>query len=186
MGWSPADIPDLTGRRAVVTGANSGLGLETALGLSRAGAHVTLACRNLEKAEVARERIVREAPASRPRVLHLDLADLDSVRDLAERLLAEGKPVDSLVNNAGLMAVDEARTAQGLEMQYGVNHLGHFARQPGESSSSRAWATGQPAGSRTHGSSVATTGGEPTSTASSTTCSSPPGCNAPLRTSARR
>ena len=127
MGWTPADIPDLTGRCAVVTGANSGLGLRTALGLSRAGAQVTLACRNLDKAEAAREYIAREAPGSRPCVLSLDLADLESVRELADRLLAEGAPVDILVNNAGLMAVDEARSAQGFEMQYGVNHLGHFA-----------------------------------------------------------
>ena len=128
MSWSPVDIPALSGRSALVTGANSGLGLATAIGLSRAGATVTLACRNLDKAMAAREHIVSEAPGSPPpRVLPLDLADLDSVRDLAERLLTEGGPLDMLINNAGLMAIDEARTAQGFEMQYGVNHLGHFA-----------------------------------------------------------
>jgi NAD(P)-dependent dehydrogenase (short-subunit alcohol dehydrogenase family) len=127
VSWTLINMPDLTGRAALVTGANSGLGLQTALGLSRAGAVVTLACRNVDKAEVARQRIVREVPGSRPRVLQLDLADLESVRDAAETLLAEGGALDILVNNAGLMAVDEARTAQGFEMQYGVNHLGHFA-----------------------------------------------------------
>jgi NAD(P)-dependent dehydrogenase (short-subunit alcohol dehydrogenase family) len=128
MGWSPLDIPNLTGRSALVTGANSGLGLKTALGLSRAGASVMLACRNLDKAKVACEHVMTEAPGSPPpRVLPLDLADLDSVRDLAELLLFENGALDILVNNAGLMAIDEARTAQGFEMQYGVNHLGHFA-----------------------------------------------------------
>ena len=127
MSWSLATIPDLTGRRMLVTGANAGLGFETALELSRAGAEVVLACRNAARAESARERIQQAVPGSKPSVEPLDLADLDSVHDLAARLLAEGRPLDVLINNAGLMALDESRTAQGFEMQYGVNHLGHFA-----------------------------------------------------------
>jgi NAD(P)-dependent dehydrogenase (short-subunit alcohol dehydrogenase family) len=127
MSWTLADIPDLTGHRMLVTGANAGLGFETALELSRAGAEVLLACRNPAKAGSARGRIEEAVPGSHPAVLQLDLADLDSVRGLAGQLLADGRPLDALINNAGLMALDESRTAQGFEMQYGVNHLGHFA-----------------------------------------------------------
>lgn len=127
MSWSTADIPDLTGRVALITGANAGLGLETARGLAGAGAEVWLACRNRAKADAAVVTLAAEHPQATFRVLALDLADLESVTALADTLLAEGRPIDVLVNNAGLMAIDEARTAQGLEMQYGVNHLGHFA-----------------------------------------------------------
>lgn len=127
MTWTPRDLPDLHGRVFLVTGANAGLGLQTTIGLAGAGAEVWMACRNRAKAEAA----VRQVRASEPdgvlRVLDLDLADLGSVTALAEQLLAEDRTIDALVNNAGLMAIDEARTAQGLEMQYGVNHLGHFA-----------------------------------------------------------
>lgn len=127
MGWTPADIPSQTGRRALVTGANSGLGFVTAVRLATAGAEVVLACRNQQKAAAARDRILAGVPGAEVRLAPLDLADLDSVTALADSLLAEGRPLDLLVNNAGLMAVDEARTVQGVEMQWGVNHLGHFA-----------------------------------------------------------
>lgn len=127
MSWTPADIPDLTGRVALVTGANAGLGYETARGLARAGAEVWLACRNRGKAEAAVARLLAERPAASLRVLDLDLADLGSVASLAETLTSEGRAIDLLINNAGLMAIDEARTAEGLEMQYAVNHLAHFA-----------------------------------------------------------
>src|SRR6478752_1196879 len=124
MGWTPADIPDLTGRRAVVTGANAGLGLEVAHGLTAHGAEVVLACRNTAKAEAAAATIRGRTPGAKVEVGALDLADLDSVAAFAA--MQSGR-LDLLVNNAGLMAIDEARTAQGVEMQFGVNHLGHFA-----------------------------------------------------------
>ncbi|MDT7551859.1 MAG: hypothetical protein QOI16_395 [Pseudonocardiales bacterium] len=124
MGWTPADIPDLTGRRAIVTGANAGLGLQIAHGLAAHGAEVLLACRNTTKAEAAADTVRRLAPGAQVSVGELDLADLDSVATFAA---TQTGPLDLLVNNAGLMAIDEARTAQGFEMQFGVNHLGHFA-----------------------------------------------------------
>jgi len=124
MGWIPADIPDLTGRRAIVTGANAGLGLEVARGLAANGAEVVLACRNTAKAEAAAVAIRERTPSAAVAVGALDLADLDSVAAFAA---AQSGRLDLLVNNAGLMAVDEARTREGVEMQFGVNHLGHFA-----------------------------------------------------------
>jgi protochlorophyllide reductase len=124
MSWTPADIPDLTGRRAVVTGANAGLGLEVAQHLAARGADVVLACRNTAKADVAAGRIRARTPGARLEVRALDLADLRSVAAFADGM--DGR-LDLLVNNAGLMAVDESRTAQGFETQFGVNHLGHFA-----------------------------------------------------------
>ncbi len=124
MGWTPADIPDLTGRRAVVTGANAGLGLQVAHGLAAHGADVVLACRNAAKAEAAAAEIRTRTPGAAVSVGTLDLSDLDSVAAFAA---TQSGRLDLLVNNAGLMATDEARTAQGVEMQFGVNHLGHFA-----------------------------------------------------------
>ena len=124
MTWTLADMPDQRGRRAVVTGANAGLGLAISRTLATAGADVVLACRNTGKAERAAEEIRATDPAARLEVQELDLADLDSVAAFAERVTG---PVDLLVNNAGLMAIDESRTAQGYETQFGVNHLGHFA-----------------------------------------------------------
>jgi NAD(P)-dependent dehydrogenase (short-subunit alcohol dehydrogenase family) len=127
MAWSESDIPDLSGRTAVVTGANGGLGLETSRALARAGAHVVMAARNQEKAAAAEAGIRKGGPDVSLEVVALDLASLESVRDAAERVLAEHPKVDILVNNAGVMAIPEQRTAEGFEMQFGVNHLGHFA-----------------------------------------------------------
>jgi protochlorophyllide reductase len=124
MGWTLADIPDLTGSRAIVTGANAGLGLQIAHGLAARGADVLLACRNTIKADAAADAIRARTPGAQVSVGELDLADLESVGAFAA---AQSGRVDLLVNNAGLMAIDEARTAQGVEMQFGVNHLGHFA-----------------------------------------------------------
>lgn len=118
MTWTTADIPDQTGRKILITGANSGLGKEAALALGTAGAEVILACRTVSKAEPVAARI--GAGAS---ITELDLADLSSVQACAERT----GPIDVLINNAGVMAVPEARTAEGFEMQFGTNHLGHFA-----------------------------------------------------------
>lgn len=116
--WTAADIPDQTGRTFVVTGANSGLGEVTARALAKAGARVILACRNTEKGKQAAAGMPGDTD-----VRSLDLADLASVRAFADSVEA----VDVLVNNAGLMAVPESRTADGFEMQIGTNHLGHFA-----------------------------------------------------------
>jgi len=119
-------VPNLDGKVALVTGSNAGLGFETAMVLATHGARVLLACRNTAKAESAADKI--RARASGPvGVLALDLASLASIAACAETVLASEKQLDLLINNAGLMAIDEARTADGFEMQLGVNHLGHFA-----------------------------------------------------------
>jgi NAD(P)-dependent dehydrogenase (short-subunit alcohol dehydrogenase family) len=122
--WTASDIPDQTGRSAVVTGANSGLGLITARELARKGANVILACRNTAKGEEAAAAILQDAPNGDVDVQALDLADLDSVHGFAE---AQDGPIDLLVNNAGVMGIPRAQTKDGFEMQFGVNHLGHFA-----------------------------------------------------------
>jgi NAD(P)-dependent dehydrogenase (short-subunit alcohol dehydrogenase family) len=121
-------MPPQQGRLAIVTGANSGIGYQAARYLSRAGATVILACRNREKGEAARAKIVTSQPSARVEVRILDVADLDSVRRFAADFLGEDKPLDLLINNAGVMAIPERRTTpQGFEMQFGTNHLGHFA-----------------------------------------------------------
>lgn len=127
MSWSPADIPDLTGRTAVVTGANGGLGLETARALAGAGATVVMAARNLEKAVEAEASIRRGAPDAGLEVVSLDLGSLASVHEAAGQILAGHDSIDILVNNAGVMGIPERKTVDGFEMQLGVDHLGHFA-----------------------------------------------------------
>ncbi len=125
MSWTAEDIPDQSGRTAVVTGANSGLGAITARELARKGAAVVLACRNTEKGEQAAASIRDAAPGAAVEVAKLDLADLNSVHAFAEGL--EHDRLDLLVNNAGLMAIPRRETKDGFEMQLGTNHLGHFA-----------------------------------------------------------
>ena len=125
--WTRADIPPQTGRLAVVTGANAGLGYEIAQGLAAAGAAVVLACRSEQRAEAAAGRLRDSVPGAQVDVRRLDLADLASVAAFADGLAADHDRLDLLVNNAGLMAVDESRTADGFEMQIATNHLGHFA-----------------------------------------------------------
>ena len=127
MSWSAADIPDQRGRTAVVTGGNGGLGLSTARALAAAGADVVIAARNQERAAKAMGRIRDEVPEARLSLVELDLASLDSVQAAAERLLAGHERIDLMVNNAGVMGIPEGRTADGFEMQFGVDHLGHFA-----------------------------------------------------------
>ncbi|TCN34381.1 NAD(P)-dependent dehydrogenase (short-subunit alcohol dehydrogenase family) [Kribbella sp. VKM Ac-2500] len=124
MSWSTADIPDLTGRRALVTGATSGVGYETALELLRHGADVIVAARNPEKTARAAADLTAASGGRRPEVLDLDLSDLAGVEKAADRV--EG-PLDLLVNNAGVMAPPYRQTADGFELQMGTNHLGHFA-----------------------------------------------------------
>ena len=127
MSWTTADIPDLTGRVAVITGSNAGLGFHIAADLAGAGARVIMACRNETKATEAAHRIRTSAPRGTVETMTLDLADLASVRTFAEQLGATVDRLDILGNNAGLMAIDESRTTDGFETQFGVNHLGHFA-----------------------------------------------------------
>lgn len=125
--WTAADIQSQSGRAAVVTGANSGLGLHTALELARAGAEVVLAVRDTARGDQAAARIRADVPGADVEVLPLDLADLSSVRTFAETLGGRPGRLDLLVNNAGVMALPYRRTADGFEMQLGTNHLGHFA-----------------------------------------------------------
>jgi NAD(P)-dependent dehydrogenase (short-subunit alcohol dehydrogenase family) len=122
--WTAADIPDQTGRTALVTGANAGLGFHEALQLAKHGAHVYVAARNPQRGETAMAKLRQLAPAENLELVSLDLADLDSVRKLAAELPA----LDLLLNNAGVMAVPRRHTTkQGFELQFGTNHLGHFA-----------------------------------------------------------
>jgi NAD(P)-dependent dehydrogenase (short-subunit alcohol dehydrogenase family) len=123
--WTPADMPDQTGRIAVVTGANSGLGLIDSRELARTGARVVMACRNIEKGEAAAEQIRGENPEADVSVVALDLADLASIREFADKLDVDR--LDLLINNAGLMAPPRRLTKDGFESQFGTNHLGHFA-----------------------------------------------------------
>jgi NAD(P)-dependent dehydrogenase (short-subunit alcohol dehydrogenase family) len=125
--WTAADIPPQSGRTILITGANSGLGLRSAEALAARGARVLLACRNPAKAATALDAVSRLATGPAPEVVPLDLADLDSVRRAAEDVRARVDSLDVLMNNAGIMAVPKATTAQGFEAQLGTNHLGHFA-----------------------------------------------------------
>ncbi len=125
--WSEADVPDVSGKIAIVTGANSGIGYETARVLAQRGATVIMACRNLEKANRAAEQIRALRPTGEVVVMQLDLADLDLVRQFAEHFQAEHDRLDLLINNAGIMVPPFGTTEQGFEQQLGVNHLGHFA-----------------------------------------------------------
>jgi NAD(P)-dependent dehydrogenase (short-subunit alcohol dehydrogenase family) len=127
MAYTTADIPNLAGRVAVVTGANGGLGLETASVLAAKGAHVVMAVRDQAKAAEAVDRIRRETPGANLELVDLDLSSLASIRAAADRILAGQTRVDILVNNAGVMATPERKTADGFELQLGVNHLGHWA-----------------------------------------------------------
>ncbi|MEV6959415.1 oxidoreductase [Streptomyces sp. NPDC051207] len=124
-GWTAHDIPDQSGRVAVVTGANGGLGYVTARELARNGATVVLACRSQTRGRAALGRLIEEVPEARAELRTLDLGDLRSVREFAGTLPYER--VDLLVNNAGVMALPYGTTADGFETQFGVNHLGHFA-----------------------------------------------------------
>ena len=125
-GWDTSRIPDQTGRTAVVTGANSGLGLVTARELARKGALVVMACRNMEKGRAALADVERAASGPAPELEELDLGDLSSVRSFADRFAANHDGLDLLINNAGVMAPPRRRTADGFELQFGTNHLGHF------------------------------------------------------------
>ena len=121
--WTVNDIPPQTGKLAIVTGATGGLGFETALGLAQAGAEVVLAERNREKGRIAVESIMRALPSAKAGSEMLDLASLMSVRAFAEEMIARGKPLDLLINNAGVMDLPaRSLTEDGFEMQFGTNH----------------------------------------------------------------
>ena len=126
MAWSTADIPDQRGRVALVTGANSGLGFETARALANRGATVLLACRQAERAEAAREQLAAEA-TGQLEILPLDLADLASVAAAAAEVGRRWPRLDLLINNAGVMALPRQLSVDGYERQFATNHLGHFA-----------------------------------------------------------
>lgn len=126
MSWSTSDIPSQSGKVAVVSGANGGLGLATARALAAQGAHVVMAARDLEKAEQAREQILGETPDASLEVVPLDLGSQASVSKAAVSILDHHDRIDLLVNNAGVMATPEGRTVDGYETQLGTNHLGHW------------------------------------------------------------
>ena len=125
--WTEADVPGQGGRTAVVTGANSGLGFEAARVLAERGAAVVLACRDLGKAKDAVDQISAAAPGSKLSTVRLNLGSLASIREAAEELRDGHDRLDLLINNAGLMMTPHGRTEDGFELQFGTNHLGHFA-----------------------------------------------------------
>lgn len=125
--WTENEIPNQTGRVAIVTGANGGIGWDTARALAQKGATVIMACRNIQKANSAADQITKLNPMGKVVVMALDLSDLDSVRAFASAFRTEYKRLDLLINNAGIMFTPYGRTKQGFEQQFGTNHLGHFA-----------------------------------------------------------
>src|SRR6266581_3914350 len=125
--WTSDDVPGQQGRLAVVTGANTGLGFETARVLAARGASVVLAVRDIEKGKRAAARIAGTAPGANVMVSPLDLASLDSIRAAADQLRARHPGIDLLINNAGVMFPPRQTTGDGFELQFGTNHLGHFA-----------------------------------------------------------
>ena len=128
MATEDVDVPDLSGKLAVVTGANSGLGLGLTGRLAAAGAEVVMAVRNLEKGDAARNEVLAAHPEARIRLEQIDLASLASVGEFAERLTAQGRPVDILLNNAGVMMPPQRETTDdGYELQFESNYLGHYA-----------------------------------------------------------
>ncbi|MEM7336089.1 MAG: SDR family NAD(P)-dependent oxidoreductase, partial [Chloroflexota bacterium] len=125
--WTQNDMPDLTGKVVVITGANSGLGLESTKMMAAKGATIVMACRNVSKAEKAKAEVLKSVPNANLDLMALDNSDLASVRAFADAFKAKYDRLDILLNNAGVMAIPRTETADGFEMQLGVNHLGHFA-----------------------------------------------------------
>ena len=125
--WTINDIPDMSGKVTIVTGANSGIGWDTAVSFAKKGTTVIMACRSLEKGQAALEQLKAEVPSADVELMQLDLASLDSVRSFAEAFQARYDRLDLLINNAGIMMVPYGKTEDGFEKQLGTNHLGHFA-----------------------------------------------------------
>ena len=127
MAWTENDVPDQRGRLAIVTGSNTGLGYDTARVLAGRGAHVVMAVRDTAKGEAAADRIRQLSPGAQVSVRKLDLGSLASVRDAGVEMASEYPRIDLLINNAGVMYPPKQTTADGFELQFGTNHLGHFA-----------------------------------------------------------
>lgn len=125
--WTEEQVPDVTGKKALVTGANSGLGFETARALAARGAHVLLGCRNRDKADSAMAAIREQSPRASLELAQMDLSSLDSIRRAAGQVRERHDRLDLLINNAGVMWLPPMRTEDGFEMHFGTNHLGHFA-----------------------------------------------------------
>jgi NAD(P)-dependent dehydrogenase (short-subunit alcohol dehydrogenase family) len=125
--WTSDEIPNQSGRTAIVTGANSGLGLETTQALAARGAHVVLAVRDVGKGKQAAASIIRMSPDAALSVQELDLGSLQSIRSAANAIASEHPRIDLLINNAGVMYPPKQETSDGFELQFGTNHLGHFA-----------------------------------------------------------
>ena len=125
--WTAAQMPSQTNRVAIVTGANSGIGFETTKALAAKGAGVVMACRNLQKADFAADSIRAQLPGAQLTIMHLDLADLESVHVFAEAFSQNFDKLNLLINNAGVMVPPFTKTKDGFELQFGANHLGHFA-----------------------------------------------------------
>lgn len=125
--WTAAQMPPQSGRVAIVTGANSGLGLETAIALAAAGAHVVMACRNPDKAAAALATVRERVPQANAELMTLDLSSLASVQTFADAFLARHARLDLLINNAGILGVPFSLTTDGFESHLGTNHFGHFA-----------------------------------------------------------
>jgi len=126
-GWTAQAIPDQTGKIIIITGANSGVGYESALALARKSARVIMACRSVDKAEGARLEILKLVPTAQVEVMALNLGSLKSIQTFAESFAATYPRLDVLMNNAGIMGLPYGKTADGFEQQFGTNHLGHFA-----------------------------------------------------------
>ncbi len=127
MNWTKADIPNLEKKLAIVTGGSSGIGFEAAKGLASKGAKVILAIRNLDKGEIARKSITDEFPFADVELMRLDLSDLSSIKEFSHKFLEKHAHLDLLINNAGVMTPPHKFTKDGFELQFGTNHLGHFA-----------------------------------------------------------
>ena len=186
MNWTTADIPDEHGRTAVITGANVGVGLETAAALAAAGGRTVLACRDRSRAESAAEQLRARHAGVDVEVLDVDLGDLASVRRAASEAHDRFERIDVLINNAGVMVPPLSRTTDGFELQLGVNHLGHFAltglvldliarlgRQPDRDRLEPRPRAAAPSTGTTSTGSGPTAAGPPTAARSSPTCCSP-------------
>ena len=125
--WTAADVPDQSGRVAIITGSNTGIGFGAAAVLAARGAHTVLAVRNVDKGNEAVERIKTASPHATVTVQKLDLTSLHDIRTAARELRAQFPRIDLLINNAGVMYTDKSSTQDGFELQFGTNHLGHFA-----------------------------------------------------------
>ena len=125
--WTKNDMPDLYGKIFIVTGANSGLGYESSLALAEKGATVIMACRNLERAQLAGDTIMAAVPAAKLELIELNLASLKSINTFADSFKNKFDQLDAVINNGGIMGSDRSETEDGFESQFGVNHLGHFA-----------------------------------------------------------